>query len=1041
MMNKAYLFKILFIVVCIALFGLFMREILFGWSSATLIGSTFATHQFLGKVALLKLQEHPALRLFGFRFPSEQEIAKYSGVYADKDLKVHGEGPDNLDNSFDSWHFYNPRTKEGKAPECIASFLEELKKKLLKNRNPDEAAREAAYLAHFIQDMSCPFHTVGMPKSELSADKPQGFDVVGPYRDFDAAEWRKIAEAGKSHKHIVKDKDRCDWFDPNYHDGPPGLQIQGSTHFAYEGIIEWRFKSIFNYTWEERMKNSMEGTLLSKEYTGAMKADEFAKAVALKTRDRLDNKMGNLCFDSKDFQKRFLTKFVSKNPQEMFNAIFWDMVWDHYENFTDFSRLLHLDFFPDVIEIDALFPTYVKVPYEDWQRGIRATYTMWRASFSALRVVEDELLLVKVPDQDNTYKLQVTVVNAEPFDDAYELKGRFSIEGGVRAEGDLQFEKSTIPAFEETDVSACSLKATGRQGFRVSESFITSPGNRKEKVTITLEGKYYNVPDSGLTVQVISLADVDMNTKPMPEVRELSFDDASNRVGILFPGAETPRVKNIRGKIPDDPVKNHFVYKQKPEPGVLIGPEDTVTLTIYDEYKMVRVPEVRGRSVRAARKKIQFKVNPLDEEWALKAIIPSGTEEDDVVLNTDPEPGTSVPFGSDVNLIIKPKEKPSGEFEQQGGTEVEVGPEERDELPPPEEEDDAYLQLSSLTIVPKSVELSLDKRKSAPLTVAALDLMGNKVSAEELSKMNFRWSVSDPSIAGIVGSGLKVSVYAIKEGVATAICSTQTQVDSAAVSVVEKGGAGEWEETSDWEVDAGGGGESETESGGRSEGESGRESGGSESRTEAGGETEGGTGQRTGETGRESRDESGGKTGGRTGDESGSKDQKDIGLLDVPVEEGGDITGLWSSLEEEDIVHPKRFFKHALALRITRQGSRYIGTVLAAGPEAEPWYPIGSKLLNLRRINKHYYEGTVHYQLRYSPYGPKTKKIILYCNTHENKYGPKMGYLQQRPDVYEYVMLPVIISLHKFPERYRYKDGRIFDFFQAIQTWPRKKRR
>jgi len=154
--------------------------------------------------------------------------------------------------------------------------------------------------------------------------------------------------------------------------------------------------------------------------------------------------------------------------------------------------------------------------------------------------------------------------------------------------------------------------------------------------------------------------------------------------------------------------------------------------------------------------------------------------------------------------------------------------------------------------------------------------------------------------------------------------------------------------------------------------------------------------------------------------------------------EGGDITGLWSSLEEEDIYYPKRFYKHALAVRVTKQGGRYVGKVLTAGPEAKPTHPIGSKIFDLRRISKHYYEGTVYYQLRYYPYGSKTEKIILYCNTYKNDYGPEMGYLQQRPDETKYVLLPVNISLHKFSARYTYKDGRVFDFFQAIKTWPKK---
>jgi hypothetical protein len=1031
--NKSNFIQILPFFVFLGVLSLFIHEIMFGWSSATIGGGAFATHQFLGKVALMKLKEHPAMRLYGVRFPSDQEIAKYSGVSAQKNpkgkgfsLKVVGEGPDNLDNSYDSWHFYNPRTGEGKAPEQIAILLEELKKKLLESKNPDEAAKEAAYLAHFIQDMTCPFHTVGMPKKELRLDQPQGSSIVGPYRNFNAAEWRKIAEVAKNHIHKGPGgEDKSDWFDPNYHDGPSWLPIEGSTHYVYEGAIEWLFKSVWSYSWEERMKNSIGDKFLSEEYPTKMKPDEFAKAVALKTRDRLDNKLGNLAFDSRDFQKKFFTLFQTEDIKDFIWTLFVEKLWDTVESFTDVTNVLEIKFIRDVSSMSELFPSYIKVPMDDWKRGIRATYTMWRESFSALRVPEDGLFLVKVPDQDNTFKLQVTVVNAEPAEDAYELRGSYSISGGIRSSGELAFEKSTASAFTEGDASKCSVIAKSKKAFRVSDSFIISPGSRQEKVTITLEGKYYNVPDSGKTVQEISLADVDLNTKPMPPVINLRFNKASAMIGTRFKIIITPK------KMADSVHKSFVVYEQDPEPGALIGPGDTVRLTIYKEYKYVRVPNVLKHSVSAARPKIEFYANPLDKEPALNAVLPEGTKEDDVVLNTDPEPGTSVPFGSDVRLIIKPKDKPPEEFEQRGETEVESGPEERDELPPPEQDDDS-VQLGSITIEPSSIQLSLDKRKSAPLTVTAFDLNGNKVSEEILSKMSFSWSVSDPSIAGIVGSGLRVSVYAIKEGATTAICSTRTQVNTAAVSVVEKGGAGEWDETSEWEVAEGGGEEGETGSGsgsgGRTEGETGSRTGGTERSGSAGEES----GEAGGETTRSSET---GQGGGETREESSTQDQKDINLLGVPVEEGGDLVGLWSTLEEEDIVHPKRFYEYALAVRVTKQGNSYSGTVLAAGPQSKHKYPIGSKLFEVRRIDKHHFDGVLHYVERYNNYRPRTVKVRIYCNTFDKAYSPERGFFQ-----FQGAFNAPAYSLTKFVPRYRYKNGRILDFFQAIKTWPKEKK-
>ena len=135
------------------------------------------SHDYILKEAFANLQHDPAYSKEAFPIlgnamiedPLGKTILSNEGQYIDAYGNPTGLGPDSSTQHTEySWHEYNPRTGEGKAPEQAANWFNELKVDIEGNRM-DSAAKDAAYLAHYIADVTCPFHVNGMPKTE--ADK------------------------------------------------------------------------------------------------------------------------------------------------------------------------------------------------------------------------------------------------------------------------------------------------------------------------------------------------------------------------------------------------------------------------------------------------------------------------------------------------------------------------------------------------------------------------------------------------------------------------------------------------------------------------------------------------------------------------------------------------------------------------------------------------------------------------------------------------------------------------------------------------------
>lgn len=202
-----------------------------GWSSWSYLDrnkTPFGTHERFNYMAYSRLGRHPlldpeAVNSKGQRivhFPSLDEIQNFSYISG----LGWGPGPDNGANSVYSEHYYNPVIHAGGAPSAVKSHFDYLKggfknPYLLKNKIkiPHQAAKHAAYGAHYIQDMTCQFHVLGLPRYELPEWEKQqpGREIIGPFGKFISDRWKKL------YRFALKDskKPDVDWLELNYYDG------------------------------------------------------------------------------------------------------------------------------------------------------------------------------------------------------------------------------------------------------------------------------------------------------------------------------------------------------------------------------------------------------------------------------------------------------------------------------------------------------------------------------------------------------------------------------------------------------------------------------------------------------------------------------------------------------------------------------------------------------------------------------------------------------------------------------------------------------
>ncbi|MDQ5985263.1 MAG: hypothetical protein CSYNP_00971 [Syntrophus sp. SKADARSKE-3] len=249
------------------------------------------------------------------------------GVIPDVSL-IDGPGPDAKGNSPFSWHYYNPVTTEGNGPLAVGKYFRYLSEGMLTNKRTS-VPQAAAWSAHFLADMHCPMHVVGMYKTSAQKllkdqlEKHKGTKYEGSVYisdDIKGSDKLSYLSPIKSlSNNFRNDIERYlergeDWFDPWYYNGTTPFVTQTSSHIAWETTVNPGPYSLSGY--ETTWKNGR-STFDKPVDIQADEASHLAVEAATLTRSKLE--------------------FFFDNPQPIIN------------------------------------------------HAIRAVYTMWRASFSAMR--------------------------------------------------------------------------------------------------------------------------------------------------------------------------------------------------------------------------------------------------------------------------------------------------------------------------------------------------------------------------------------------------------------------------------------------------------------------------------------------------------------------------------------------------------------------------------------------------------------------------------------------------------------------------------
>jgi len=732
----------------------------FGWAAIdnAYLGTGFGTHQYLNKKAYEELEKHPA---FPEIFPSLIEIQEYSGI----DMDESGKGPDNPRNTKFSWHWYNPRTGKGEAPQTVQKYYgyfsgdlydgKESKNEFTKKVSPP--ARNAAYLGHFIQDMTCGFHVVGMPGKDVNPDQPRGENVAGPYRTFTAEEWKDVVT--KYQEYAKKNKEHFNWFDPNYYDGNYPYPAKGSTHVLYEGMVELKYKDeggmFKTVNWFKQ--KSMNG-FLSSDWVSNEHVDQFSKKIASQTRNRIDNKNKSVYFDSRKLQEEVADglKDTAYSFLEVGRTLITQGVDASVESFYDTASGI-------MDKTYTLVKRHIKVPYDDWWRAVQATYTVWRASFSAILIQWDsDVKLVKEKDTPDTWVVQFRAANLEPESEARGVKAKFILEreGGVGGEhfvGDLK-------KYGENKKGWKSEYKQFTQSIKIKD-----PKKDKRSLFIRLSGKL-SVPDAGKSSWGNYIDQIQLKAKRLPDLTGQIYDVKETLKGVnleLLRLGLPYKIKKILNT--EDPDLEGFVKKQIPAPG-WVHIEQEVELKVYDEF-LVDVPKCVGKRTHIALGMITRRgllaADPIIEE------VESGDSkfEDGVVFEQKHEykkRKDKVPLKTKITIYVakvKKKEEVPPVVEI---TDEVQGTGFADPVVPVREEP----KITSMKLTPRKARLKVGQ--SIEFSAIAYGQSGLPIPRFVLGDFNFFWSASDSYAVEIEKKGMKAIVTALKEGEIQITFSTST---------------------------------------------------------------------------------------------------------------------------------------------------------------------------------------------------------------------------------------------------------------------------
>ncbi len=220
------------------------------------------THQHILNEAYRLLSADPAFdpKLFpkleeilaneGIKWMDVNYTGSGAGIIPDTSF-LEGPGPDCKGNSPFSWHYYNPVLKEGNGPMAVGKFFRYLSQGMLTNSRA-EIPKAAAWSAHFLADMHCPVHTVGMFKEsavkfkqeQLAKYKGTKFegavyltdDIKGSVKLGYLSPVKSLSNDFQTELGRFLEKGE-DWFDPWYYNGTGRYATETSSHIAWETTI------------------------------------------------------------------------------------------------------------------------------------------------------------------------------------------------------------------------------------------------------------------------------------------------------------------------------------------------------------------------------------------------------------------------------------------------------------------------------------------------------------------------------------------------------------------------------------------------------------------------------------------------------------------------------------------------------------------------------------------------------------------------------------------------------------------------------------
>jgi hypothetical protein len=231
----------------------------FPWAS---VAPYEETHQYIVKTALGRLQADPAFSANSF--PNFQQVEDYEGAVQSEDGRLTGLGADASGNSKYSEHYYNPAIPgqdKGQAPTAVARNFSTLAQdnlsgsKSAAGNGSKTAAYSAAYSAHFLADIFCPYHVNGVPRAiadqiwndqvvNALSDRKRTVDLSTSIKGLDILAYLSPLKGLSNNFYTELSRFETlttpaefDWFDPWYYNGDTtysGSYYVTSSHILFE---------------------------------------------------------------------------------------------------------------------------------------------------------------------------------------------------------------------------------------------------------------------------------------------------------------------------------------------------------------------------------------------------------------------------------------------------------------------------------------------------------------------------------------------------------------------------------------------------------------------------------------------------------------------------------------------------------------------------------------------------------------------------------------------------------------------------------------